>query len=111
MAQPAVNSSVTLHNQLDVTVCPLCRGKRHRKSGDTWTECAWRQFVVDVGIFDELHEVPLMIDPELIHEYADWLAANLHAEHVYLGNVVFPGLLAGSTDANRILRQRARGDI
>lgn len=90
--------------------CPLCHGPLHRKSGDTWTECAWRQFCEEAQLLERDGRPPLMREPDLIHDYADWLAANLDTEHTYMG-YVFSGLLAGSTDANRLLRQKSRGAI
>lgn len=93
-----------------VMLCPLCGGKRHRKSGDTFTECAWRQFARDEALLNEYGEVPDVSDWSLLHRYADWMKDNLHEEHSYMGRV-FPSLLAGSTAANRLLRMQARGDL
>lgn len=73
-----------------IFACPLCNGKRHRKSGDTWTECAWRQWENEIADGQREHT------PENIEAFAKWTAAH-------------PGMMAGSTDAERIIRNRLKG--
>jgi len=79
-------------------LCPLCGGKRHWKDKSSVRECAYRQWARDAGRLDNPAD-PLDRGPEptpkLEGEYQRWLAER-------------PNLLAGSTPAERLIRQAMR---
>ncbi len=86
-----------------IVPCPLCGGLRHRKASRYYTkaqsirDCLWRQWARDEGLVDVQDSTDL--GPE---ESSDTLAAfnSWRRQH--------PNQLAGSTDAERVLRQTAR---
>lgn len=74
----------------DPIPCPLCGGKRHRKTPGSTYECLWRQWETQ-----EFGGMPISHDNAAEEAFVKWRAAH-------------PQLLAGSVHAERLIRQAKR---